>query len=288
MTMNPNSFDVTAEQFERDVLDASLDQPVLVDFWAPWCGPCRTLKPMLEKLADEYQGRFRLAKVNSDEQQELAARYQVRSIPAVKAFLGGELVDEFMGALPESQVRAFIDRLLPSPADPLRAEASALWTAGDREGALAKLVEGSRLDPANEGIRLDAAEVLIALGRGDEAKQLLELEYGDEKDRAASLKAQLDLASQRADPQALQALTERIRANPKDHAARIELARALAAERQYEAAFEQLLESIYRDKAYNDGEARRTMLQMFEMLAPDPINDDLIRHYRRTLSAALN
>jgi putative thioredoxin len=288
MTMNPNSFDVTVEQFERDVLDASLDQPVLVDFWAPWCGPCRTLKPMLEKLADEYQGKFRLAKVNSDEQQELAARYQVRSIPAVKAFLGGELVDEFMGALPESQVRAFIDRLLPSPADPLRAEASALWSAGDREGALAKLVEGSRLDPANEGIRLDAAEVLIALDRGDEAKQLLELEYGDEKDRAASLKAQLELAGQRADPQALRALLEKIHANPKDHAARIDLARALAAERQYEAAFEQLLESIYRDKAYNDGEARRTMLQMFEMLAPDPINDDLIRHYRRNLSAALN
>jgi putative thioredoxin len=282
------SIDVTTEHFQHEVIEASFQQPVLVDFWAPWCGPCRTLKPMLEKLAGDYQGKFLLAKVNSDEHQELAARYQVRSIPAVKAFVDGELVDEFMGALPEAQVRAFIDRLLPSAAAPLRAEAAALWASGDREGALAKLVEGSRLDPADEGIRLDAVEVLVALGRADEARPLLELPYDEERDRAQSLKAQLDLAGKRADPQVLEALAAKIRANPKDHASRIALATALAADRQYEAAFEQLLESIYRDKGWNEGEARRTMLQLFDLLAPDPMNDDLIRQYRRQLATALN
>ena len=286
--MSLHSVDANQQNFEQEVLAASFQQPVLVDFWAPWCGPCRTLKPMLEKLADEYQGRFKLAKVNSDENQEIAAHYQVRSIPSVKAFVDGEMVDEFTGALPEGQIRGFIDRLLPSPAEPLRAEASALWAGGNPEGALAKLVEGSQLDPAHEGIRLDAAEVLIALGRSEEAEPLLAMEYKNEEDRAQSIRAQLSLAASAVDPEQLRALLERVAANPKDHAARIEIAKALAASQRYEEAFEQLLESIMRDKTYNEGEARRTMLQFFEVLNAQPANDDVVRHYRRMLATALN
>ena len=286
--MSLHSVDATQQNFEQEVLAASFQHPVLVDFWAPWCGPCRTLKPMLEKLADEYQGRFKLAKVNSDENQEIAAHYQVRSIPSVKAFVNGEMVDEFTGALPEGQLRAFIDSLLPSPADPLRAEASALWASGDKDGALAKLVEGSQLDPANEGIRLDAAEVLIALGRSEEAQQLLGMEYKDEADRAQAIRAQLNLAASAVDAGQLRALLERVAANPKDHAARIDIAKALAANQRYAEAFDQLLESIMRDKAYNDGEARRTMLQFFDVLNTQPGGDDLVRQYRRMLATALN
>lgn len=280
--------DVTQQTFEQEVLAASYQQPVLVDFWAPWCGPCRTLTPLLEKLADGYQGRFKLAKINSDAEQQLASHYQVRSIPTVKAFVNGEMINEFTGALPEGQLRDFIDRLLPSLAEPLRAEASELWASGDQEGALAKLVEGSQLDPANEGVRLDAAEVLIALGRQDEAQQLLAMEYLGEAERAQSMRAQLALAGAAVDAGQLRDMLERITANPKDHGTRIELAKALAANRRYAEAFDQLLDSIMRDKAYNEGEARRTMLQLFEVLAAHPEGDDLIRQYRRRLAAALN
>lgn len=280
--------DVTQQTFEQEVLAASYQQPVLVDFWAPWCGPCRTLTPLLEKLSDGYQGRFKLAKINSDVDQQLASHYQVRSIPTVKAFVNGEMINEFTGALSEGQLREFIDRLLPSLAEPLRAEASELWANGDQEGALAKLVEGSQLDPTNEGVRLDAAEVLIALGRQDEARQLLAMEYLAEAERAQSMRAQLDLAASAVDAGQLRAMLERVAANPKDHAARIELAKALAANRRYAEAFDQLLDSIMRDKTYNEGEARRIMLQLFEVLGAHPESDDLIRQYRRMLAAALN
>lgn len=283
--MSAYVIDVSLENFEQEVLAASFDQPVIVDFWAPWCGPCKSLTPLLEKLADEHQGRFRLAKVNSEENQEIAAQFQIRSIPAVKAFVDGRIVDQFEGALPESELRRFIDSLLPSPADIFRAEAAELFQRGDAKGALAKLVAGSQVDPTNEGIRLDAVDVLLQLGNIDEAKQLIEYDYQHEAERARSLRARLALSGTEVDFAALEA---RLAAAPKDHAARLELAKGLAAIQRYEEAFDQLLESIYRDKNYNDGEARKMMLQFFEMLAPDPSADDLIRHYRRQLSAALN
>jgi putative thioredoxin len=285
--MPAHVIDVSLENFEPEVLAASFNQPVIVDFWAPWCGPCRTLTPLLEKLADEYQGRFRLAKINADENQEIATQLQVRTIPSIKAFVQGRVVDQFDGALPEGQLRSFIDSLMPSPADAYRAEAAELFHTGDAKGALAKLVEGSRVDPNNEGIRLDAVEVLLQLGNADEAKQLLDAvpSYEQENERAQSLRARLALSGTQVDFAALEA---RIATNPKDHAARIELAKGLAAGQRYPEAFEQLLESIYRDKNLNEGEARKTMLQFFEMLAPDPTADDLIRHYRRQLATALN
>jgi thioredoxin len=157
--MNTFSLDAGVADFQEKVIDASRLAPVLVDFWAEWCAPCRTLKPVLEKLAAEYGGRFILAKVDSDQHQELAARYGVRGIPNVKAFVDGEMVDEFTGALPEEQIRAFIDSLLPSPAEPLRIAALEARARGEPAVAVSLLADALQLDPANETVQLDLQSI---------------------------------------------------------------------------------------------------------------------------------
>src|SRR5512143_3382233 len=144
------SQDVNEANFDERVVAASHQQPVVIDFWAPWCAPCKVLKPVLEKLAAEYGGKFVLAKVNSDENPQIAARYQVRGIPAVKAMVDGKIVNEFTGALPESAVRDWLDKVIPSPAEELRREARRQAQAGDLDGALQRLTEASKLEPGNE------------------------------------------------------------------------------------------------------------------------------------------
>lgn len=284
--MSQFSFDVALEDFEAKVLQASLEVPVVVDFWAPWCGPCQTLKPMLEKLAEEYKGRFLLAKVNSDENPELAGHFGVRSIPSVKVVYQGQLVDEFNGALPEGKVREFLDRIaLPggNEAD-LRAEAAALVGEGRLEEALAKLVAASQADPQDQAVQLDAIDVLLQLGRNDEAAQLLAGEYPNEPARATALRARLALAQGAADTAPLEA---KLAANPDDHATRLELARAYAAQSRFREALEAALEVVRRDRFFDEGAGRKTLLQFFEALSGEQY-DDLVREFRRKLSAALN
>ena len=156
----------TGQTFQSDVISASHEVPVLVDFWAPWCGPCRALGPMLERLEQDSAGRFRLVKINSDENPELSAQFNVRSIPYVVAFVDGQPVDSFVGVLPESQLRAFIDRVAPNPSEIERRKAAALAEAGDRAGALASVRAALALDSANDDARLDLAQI-AAGGRGD-------------------------------------------------------------------------------------------------------------------------
>lgn len=284
--MSQFSFDVSIEEFEVKVLQASLQVPVVVDFWAPWCGPCQTLKPMLEKLAEEYQGRFLLAKVNSDEYPQLAGHFGVRSIPSVKVVFQGQLVDEFNGALPEGQVRQFLDRIaLPAGenANP-REEAAALAAEGRFEEALAKLVEASQANPQDQAVQLDAIEVLMHLGRNDEAAQLLAGEFKDEPERAGALRARLALTQGAADTEPLEA---KLAANPDDHATRLELAKAYAAQSRFREALDAALEVVRRDRFFDEGAGRKALLQFFEALAGEQY-DDLVREYRRKLSAALN
>ncbi len=284
--MSQFSFDVSIEEFEAKVIEPSLQVPVVIDFWAPWCGPCKTLTPLLEKLAEEYAGRFLLAKVDSDRNPELAQHFGVRSIPAVKVLFQGQLVDEFTGALPEGQIRAFLDRIaLPAAGGNLREEAAALVAEGRLEEALAKLVEASQASPDDEAVRLDAADVLMQLRRNDEAGQLLAGDYAKEVDRANALRARLALATSAADTGELEA---RLAANPADHATRLELARAYAGQSRFREALENALEVVIRDRFFDEGAGRKALLQIFEALGGSEQYDDLVREFRRKLSAALN
>ena len=285
--MSQFAFDVSIEDFETKVIVPSDTVPVVIDFWAPWCEPCKVLKPQLEKLAEEYGGRFLLAMVNADENPELSQHFGVRSIPSVKVLFQGQLVDEFTGALPEGQLREFLDRFaLPATeGGNLREEAAALVAAGQLEEGLAKLIEASKEKPDNQAIQLDAVEVLIQLGRNDEAGQLLGGEYVQEPDRANALRARLALAAGAADTTELEA---KLAANPDDHASRLELSRAYAAQGKFREAFEAALEVVRRDRFFEEGAGRKALLQFFEALAGSEAQDDLVREFRRKLSAALN
>jgi len=286
------SYDVTVADFDEKVLATSQGMPVVVDFWAPWCQPCRILKPVLEKLAAEFGGKFILAKVNSDENQELSARYGVRGIPAVKAFVGGEMVDEFTGALPEAQVRDFIAGLIPSPAEPLRREALAAYQAGDVEGARKLMAQAINTDPANDTAYLDFVELSLATKAPEaiaEASQVLDIvaERARDADRVAALRARLQLASAGGGAD-LTALRAKVEADANDLDAKLALANALAAAGDYRGAFEQLLAIVRKDRKWHDEAGRKTMLTLFTMLGAQPQFDDLVREYRVALSRTLN
>ena len=280
--MSEHALDVGLADFQQHVLEESKHRPVVVDFWAPWCGPCKSLKPILEKLAAEYGGKFLLAKINSDDNQALAARYGVRGIPSVKAFVNGEQVDEFSGALPEGEVRAFLDRLIPSPADEMRAQAAKLRQAGDISGALRKLAEASKIDPTHVGVRLDATEIMLDLGEADEARQLIASVPDAADPRVSQLKARLQFMGAAGEDQA--ALTARIDANANDLEARLKLANLLIAAGQHEAGMEQLLEIVRRDRSFEDDIGRKTLLSVFDLLG----SGELISRYRRKLASALH
>jgi len=235
--------------FEKDILEASTTTPVVVDFWAPWCGPCRALGPILEKLEREYAGRFRLVKVNSDENQDLAAAFNVRSIPYVVAFRGGKPVAQFVGALPEGQVRTFIEKLFPSVHEDNLAEAERLISSGKHEDAeklLDTIPPNIDWDARVEALR---AAIGFARGGGDEA-----------------------------------ALAAKLAADPRDLEARLALARLHAGRRRYREAMQALVEIVRMDKNWRDGEARTQLLHLFTLAAGEP---DLVSEYRRKLATAL-
>ncbi|SPB15742.1 thioredoxin [Caballeronia novacaledonica] len=281
--------DTTLATFEHDVINASMLAPVLVDFWAPWCGPCKTLGPMLEKLEAEAAGKWKLVKVNVDENQELAAHFQVRSIPHVVAFADGRAVDQFIGVLPEGQLREFLDRLVPQGADAERLAAQGAWAAGNRKLAIDTIKAALTLDPGYDDARLDLIEWLIAERRIDEAKaedELLSPKTTQGIDaRYNALKTELDAADAAADLPPADALIEAVNANPDDLEARFALANRLIAGRDYGGALEHLLAIVVRDRAFMDDVGRKTMLSVFELAANQP---DLVSQWRRKLSAAIN
>jgi putative thioredoxin len=289
MNANPTadaglSFDVTEADFRQTVLERSLEVPVLVDCWAPWCGPCRNLKPVLEKLVQEYGGAFVLAKLNTDEAPQISAALQIRSIPLVVLFIGGRPVDQFMGALPEGQVRAFLDKHLGpqvSEVDALRAEAA---EAADPQQAEALLREALRLEPGNDEVLLDLAARWVDRGALDDADKLLGKVPQDKRaDRHAALLKRIELARNKpaGDPAALAA---RIVANPKDFDARFALAAIRAWEGNFGAAFDELLEVVLRDKTEWREKARLQLVEWFDLCT----DAEAVSRGRRYLGMYLN
>jgi putative thioredoxin len=283
--------DTTQENFSRDVIDASHEAPVLVDFWAPWCGPCRTLSPLLASIETEFKGRLKVVKVNVDENQELSARFGVRSIPFVVAFVAGEAVDSFVGVLPAGSLRDFVGRLLPDPAETQRRKAAALLQAGDAAGAASALRAALALDPDRDATRIDLARLLLehstGTGRLDEASACLAGVSASGKLESGwlALNARLHSESRAAELPAAEVLQQRIAASPDDLQARLDLADALLARQDYEPALEQLLAIVERDRAFGDDIGRRRMLSVFDLAAGQP---QVVSSYRRRLSAVLN
>ena len=277
------SIDVTEADFRQTVLERSLEVPVLLDCWAPWCAPCRNLKPILEKLALEYQGRFILAKLNTDEAPQISAALQIRSIPLVVLFVGGRPVDQFAGALPESQVRAFLDRHVGeqvSPVEAIREQAA----QSDPPTAEALLSEALNLEPGNLEVLWDLSERLLGRGALDAAGELLDsVPVEQRKDRHESLSKRLSLMRHRpsGDPHAL---GQRIAQDPKDFEARMALAEWLVHDGQFAAGFEQALEVVMRDKAQWREKARLQLVEWFSA-CPD---SDAVSQGRRYLGMYLN
>jgi putative thioredoxin len=280
------SIDTTADSFERDVIEASRSHPVVVDFWAPWCGPCRVLKPILEKLAKEYAGKFVLVKLNTDEHPEPAARYGVRGIPNVKAFVDGNVVNEFVGALPESGVRGFLDSLVPSGAEKLRRAAVQCIADGDFEGAESKLREAIAIEPANLPAQIDLAELLAARGDMPGAETALAAvpDY-ESNERLDTLRARIAGWRTVQELPSADALKDRIAADPGDLGSRLALGERFAVEARYESAMKELLEVVRRDRGDLREKARQALLRVFNLASGDP---DLVREHRRQLASALN
>lgn len=273
--------DVTDQTFARDVLERSKTVPVVVDFWAPWCGPCRVLGPVIERVAASFGGEIELVKLNTDENPRTALQYRIQGIPAVKAFRDGRVVSEFTGALPEAQVRAFFARLAPSPAERAAREAEALAREGDLAAAERRYREVLRGTPGNAEAIVGLATILIDRGAREEASELLERAPADR--RAKVLKHRLfleDFARRHAND----GLEAAARANPRDAKARYRWGVMLAARGSYEAALDELLESVRIDRAMGDGAARKAILAVFDILGLD---SPLTREYQRRLSMVL-
>ena len=286
-TAQPHVFDATAATFEADVLRRSVETPVLVDFWAEWCGPCKQLGPILEKLAGEYNGAFVLAKVDVDREQELGAAFQVRSIPTVFLVKGGQLVDGFPGVLPEGQLREFLKHHGIEPAvDAEPADVAAADTVpADPHAEVIRLRGETAAKPDDDGLRLDLALALLRTGAAHEAEQLLDALPANlaHDDRAVRARSRLGFAALLENAPPVEVLEAAITANPDDLRARhlLGVQRIVAGDAQ--AGLEQFLEMLRRDRTYADGLPRKALIDAFRIVE----DEDLVGAYRRKMSSLL-
>lgn len=289
MSDSPYIFEVTQDNFAEVVIANSRRVPVLVDFWADWCAPCRALTPVLEKIVAEYQGRLLLAKINTDEQQTVAAQFGIRSLPSVKLVKDGAIIDEFTGAQPEGAIRQLLERHITpeSPVEDVQQRASELLDAGDVQSALALLDEAIQADPADAALKMILARACMQNGEAERAEIIL----GDLDDdtratpAAQAVLAQLNFARiAQAEPDSA-GLGRRIADNPGDLQARYHLSAHQIVNGEFEAALEQLLAIMQRDRKFEDDAGRKGMISVFDILGG---SGELVSRYRTKLANALN
>lgn len=281
-----NIIDVSERTFEADVIERSREVPVVVDFWAEWCGPCRMLGPTLERLAAEADGDWVLAKVDVDQNQQLAGRYGVRGIPAVKAFVDGRVADEFVGAQPEPMVRRFVQGLAPSESDKRIKEARAAENAGGLEKAESMYRQILAEEPRQTKALLGLGRVLFKQGQLEKAAETLGRvpQHESAYEEVEKLLAQIRFRREAEACGGLAACREKLTADPDNSAARYGVAMALAADGHYDDALRHLLAIVKQDRTFRDDGARRAMVSIFNILGED---DKLTRVYRSKLATAI-
>lgn len=286
MSDSPFIVDVTAENFQQIVLQTSMERPVLVDFWADWCEPCKSLMPMLAKLTEEYGGQIILAKVNADEQQPLAEHFSVRSLPTVKLFKGGEAVDEFTGVLPENQIRDFIDKHLVRASDQYLEAAQKMKEQSMFPDAIKILAEGMQIDPQRAELRIALAGVYVEMSQYDEAEEVINTLQDADKDseEVTALLGRIQFAREAADLPDEASLRAAIAADERDLEARYQLANVKMLQNNYEEAMEELLTIMRMDRGFKDDIGRTTLLKIFDMLG----QDKRVSRYRSKMFAMLH
>jgi putative thioredoxin len=279
--------DVSNESFESLVTARSETLPVLVDYWADWCGPCQMQMPVLKKLVEDYNGGFALAKVNTDEQRELAREHNIRSLPTMRLYRQGEMVEEILGAQTESTLRILLDRYIERASDTQRAEARELFTAGETQAALTLLQAAHQAEPDNHGLTLDYAELCFRAGNADEASRLLDALPRDIRDEAGAtrLRARLEFAAAVPAGQTTAELEAAVAARPDDTARRYRLGCACVMEEKYEQAADTFMHILQHDRQFQDDAGRKALLALFSLLGE---SDERVAAWRRRLFNALH
>ena len=286
MSESPYIHNVGMQNFQQLVLEKSMQKPVLVDFWADWCQPCLAIAPILEKLAGEFDGKFEVAKVNADQEQELAGHFAIKSLPTMKLFYQGQIVDEKLGAVPESEIRAMLDKHMVSESDQFMQAAMMAYEQGQTEQAMELLNHALSRDPDNAKLKVQIAKMVYAQGDSTSAAALLDSldDEGSKLAEAIKLRAEMNLAEQVADLPAMAEIEQRLAQNPQDLEALLLKSRHLSAQQDFDNAMECLLQIMRIDRNYEDDVGRTSLIELFDMLGGEHPS---VQTYRRKLSTLL-